>query len=131
MLSTILHMSYKNTYMTVIFWVFTPCSELCFTVLQEHTASIFSMSEFVQVAAEVMWWQTIRLFLHPVTSPPTWTNSVTLKMEAMHSSEIHTKCINVSAFCGQRSEFPNVKTGGVLMLHETWKLELLYSGDVF
>jgi hypothetical protein len=35
-----------------------------------------------------MWWQMILLFLHLVTSPPTWTNSVMLKMGAVHSSEM-------------------------------------------
>jgi hypothetical protein len=43
----------------VFICVFTPCGELCFTVLEENIASIFSMSELVQVAAEVVWLQKI------------------------------------------------------------------------
>jgi hypothetical protein len=45
--------------MMSIIRVFTLCSELCFAVLEENTASIFSMSELVQVAADVVWLQKI------------------------------------------------------------------------
>lgn len=48
MLTAVLHTyAVLRIYMGVIIWVFTPCGELCFSVLEVNTASIFSMSELV------------------------------------------------------------------------------------
>lgn len=45
--------------MRVFICVFTPRGELCSTVLEENIASLFSMSELVQVAAEVVCLQKV------------------------------------------------------------------------
>jgi len=49
---------------------FTPCGELCFTVLEENIASIFRISELVQVAAKVVRLQKIVGFSTPSLHHP-------------------------------------------------------------
>jgi len=73
--------------MRVFICVFTPRGELCFTVLEENIASIFSMSELVQVAADVVWLQRVLGF--PPCHVTTHLDQLSqLKMEAVHSSEM-------------------------------------------
>jgi len=63
--------------MMVFICVFTPCGELCFTVLEENIAS--HHLQCVWNGPGGCWVGMVTedsSFFYPVTSPPTWTNSV-------------------------------------------------------
>jgi hypothetical protein len=78
--------------MIVIFWVSTPFTNQEYRHLEKRTASIFKMTEFVRVVSEVIWWKkndlsNLYIFLYRITTTSTWSIWVTLKMEAVRSSE--------------------------------------------